>query len=134
MGFMTATRAPRATSARVRAEETSVLPTPVSVPVTNQPFAIDTPVMSGASLSSPDSGRRDSDFAGLRGGGGSAGAAPGGAVDDFVRGGEFAVLAEGFVGGKHTLQTRSTQECAGAAGGGVAGTYGLQVAHDGHGV
>ena len=36
-GFMTAVRKPRATSARVSATVTSVLPTPVSVPVMKKP-------------------------------------------------------------------------------------------------
>ena len=40
-GFMTAVRMPRATNARVSATVTSVLPTPVSVPVMKKPcFAV----------------------------------------------------------------------------------------------
>src|SRR5579863_4340824 len=134
-GFITATRRPRATSARVRAAEMRVLPTPVSVPVTKKLAAVMFWARSCQDfLSSSDVGRRNPDFAAVHGCCRSSGATPCSAVDDLVCRRQPAVLAERLVGSEDSLQPVTADEGTGAAGSGVSGAYGFEVAHDRHGV
>src|SRR5689334_2807208 len=124
-GFMTATRRPRATSARVSATVASVLPTPVSVPVTKYPFMDSI----SRTRSATDRARRNQCFARAHAFLITALTPPGAGVDDFPGRGNLPVLAPSFVGARHRRKAAATREAARAPLGDVVRADGLELAH-----
>src|SRR5258708_3493041 len=108
---MTSTRRPSERRPRTSAQATTVLPTPVSVPVmktprTKRPLGA-TRDLVGRCLVPPDRPRRDVRFAGEARCGVPAPPPPARAVDDFVGGPQLPLPPVGFLGLLHALQARA---------------------------